>query len=82
MKNSNETIVNRTRDLLACSTVPRPTAPPRASTLCTTVINIQDCMFYRQSAFMCFVRVSGLTANIFLYKINLLAFITKAECVY
>jgi hypothetical protein len=30
MKNSSDTIVNRTRDLPACSTVPQPTAPPRA----------------------------------------------------
>ena len=30
MKNSNDTIGNRTRDLLACSTVPQPTEPPRA----------------------------------------------------
>jgi len=29
MKNSNETIGNRTRDLPACSAVPQPTAPPR-----------------------------------------------------
>ena len=29
MKNSNDTIGNRTRDLPACSTVPPPTAPPR-----------------------------------------------------
>ena len=29
MKNSNETIWNRTRDLLACSAVPQPTALPR-----------------------------------------------------
>jgi hypothetical protein len=28
MKNSSGTIGNRTRDLLACSTVPQPTAPP------------------------------------------------------
>jgi len=27
MKNSNDTIGNRTRDLPACSTVPQPTAP-------------------------------------------------------
>ena len=32
MKNSNDTIGNRTRDLLACSAVPQPTAPPRAPT--------------------------------------------------
>ena len=30
MKNSNETIGNRTRDLLTCSAVPQPTAPPRS----------------------------------------------------
>jgi hypothetical protein len=30
MKNSNDTIENRIRDLPACSVVPQPTAPPRA----------------------------------------------------
>ena len=30
MKSSNDTIGNRTRDLLAGSAVPQPTAPPRA----------------------------------------------------
>ena len=30
MKNSNDTIGNRTCDLTACSAVPQPTAPPRA----------------------------------------------------
>jgi hypothetical protein len=30
MKNSNNTIGNRTRDLPACSAVPQPTGPPRA----------------------------------------------------
>jgi hypothetical protein len=30
MKNSNSPIGNRTRNLPACSTVPQPTAPPRA----------------------------------------------------
>ena len=28
-RNSNDTIVNRTRDLLACSAMPQPIAPPR-----------------------------------------------------
>ena len=28
MKNSNDTIGNQTRDLLTCSAVPQPTAPP------------------------------------------------------
>jgi len=31
MKNSNDTIGNRTRDLPVCSAVPQPTAPQRAS---------------------------------------------------
>jgi hypothetical protein len=30
MKNSSDNIGNRTRNLLACSAVPQPTAPPRA----------------------------------------------------
>jgi len=30
MKNSNDTIGNRTRDLPTFSAVPQPTAPPRA----------------------------------------------------
>ena len=29
MKNSNDTIKNRIRDLPACSALPQPTAPPR-----------------------------------------------------
>jgi len=30
MKNYNDTIGNRIRDLRACSAMPEPTAPPRA----------------------------------------------------
>ena len=33
MKNSSDNIGNRTRDLPACSAVPQPTVPPRASHL-------------------------------------------------
>ena len=33
MKNSNDAIGNRTRDLPACRAVPQPTAPPRAPNL-------------------------------------------------
>jgi len=29
MKNSSDTIGNRTRDIPACSAMPQPTAPPR-----------------------------------------------------
>jgi len=32
MKNFNDTIGNRTRDLPACSALPQPIAPPRAPT--------------------------------------------------
>ena len=38
MKNSNDTIGNRTSDLLTCSTVPQPTAPPRSP----IIININN----------------------------------------
>jgi len=34
MKNPNDPIENWTRDLSACSTVPQPTAPPRATCIC------------------------------------------------
>ena len=37
MKNSNDTIGNRTRDLPACSAVPQPTAPPRAPKIYTVI---------------------------------------------
>ena len=33
MKNSNDTIGNRTSDLLTCSAVPQPTVPPRSPRL-------------------------------------------------
>jgi hypothetical protein len=35
MKNSNDNIGNRTRDLSACSAVPQPTAPPSAPQIMT-----------------------------------------------
>ena len=38
MKNSNDIIGNRTRDLLACSAVPQPTAPPAACPLLLIVL--------------------------------------------
>jgi hypothetical protein len=34
IKNSNDTIGNRTRDLATCSAVPQPTVPPRAPYVC------------------------------------------------
>jgi len=41
MKNSNDTIGDRTRDLPACSAVPQPNAPPRAMHRRTTLVNFQ-----------------------------------------
>jgi len=38
MKNSSDTIGNRTRDIPSCSAVPQPTAPPRAPSTVTTVV--------------------------------------------
>ena len=40
MKNSNDTIGNRTRDLPAFSAVPQPTAPPRAPCVPVYVYNV------------------------------------------
>jgi len=36
MKNSNDTIENRTRDLPACSTVPQPNVPPCTACYCVS----------------------------------------------
>jgi hypothetical protein len=43
MKNSNNTIGNRTCDLPTCSAVPRPTAPPSALHLRSGIINLLIC---------------------------------------
>jgi len=37
IKNSNDTIGIRTRDLLACSTVPQPNSPPRAPIIISNI---------------------------------------------
>ena len=41
-KNSNDTIGNRTRDLLTCSAVPQPTAPPRSPGLLLDTLMFAD----------------------------------------
>jgi hypothetical protein len=43
IKNSNDTIGNRTRDLPVFSAVPQPTAPPRAPHLLSTETNRLVC---------------------------------------
>jgi hypothetical protein len=40
MKNSSDTIGNRTHDLPVCSTVPQPNAPPRAPIIIIIIIII------------------------------------------
>ena len=39
MKNSNDTIGNRTRDLPACSALPQPTEPPQLVEALEVLIN-------------------------------------------
>jgi hypothetical protein len=46
MKNSNDTIGNRTRDRLACSAVPQPTAPPRAPLKIVFFLNVATMKAY------------------------------------
>ena len=62
MKNSNDTIGNRTRDLPACSAVPQPTAPRRVPGRWTndtdrgkpkySEANLFQCQFLRQKSHM------------------------------
>ena len=46
MKNSNDTIGNRTRDLPACNAMPQPTAPPRTPMQDSIVVNIKKIDLY------------------------------------
>jgi hypothetical protein len=43
MKNSSDTIGNRTPDLPVCSAVPQPTAPPHAPKCVNTNTNFMKC---------------------------------------
>jgi hypothetical protein len=51
MKNSNNTIGNRTRDLPACTAVPQPTAQPRVPLIIKTswLIRTKDiiCIYFK-----------------------------------
>jgi hypothetical protein len=55
LKNPNDPIGNRARDLPACSTVPQPTASPRNPPLGLTFKNSMLCL---QSACTCFAWIS------------------------
>ena len=48
MKIPNDTIGNRTRDLLACSAVPQPTAPTRAPVIISNKRQILPQLFHKQ----------------------------------
>ena len=70
MKNSNDTIGNRTRDLPTCSAVHQPTAPPRASNGNNTECIYQvDCdranRFYsiRSHLFTCILYLTTVESN-------------------
>ena len=57
MKNCNDTVGNRNRDLPASSTVPQPTAPPRAPYLKETEENDQELTKKRSFCYFCHVCV-------------------------
>jgi len=50
IKNSNDTIGNRTRDLPACTAVSQPTVPPRASGRIVLYIYIYIYIVYKKSS--------------------------------
>ena len=53
LKNSSDTIRNRTRDLPVCSVVPSPTTPPRAPSteLCLTEITLSGSQIFFRCLF-------------------------------
>jgi len=66
MKNSNDTIGNRTSDLPACSAVPQPPAPPAACplfTVCNYTLHFHVHSFFlkllNQKYTLCFVVLYG-----------------------
>ena len=60
MKNSNDTIGNRTRDLLTCSAVPQPTAPPRSPGVGKLLWNVgtYTSIYTASSKYLIFLSVS------------------------
>jgi len=52
MKNSSDTIGNRTRDIPACSAVPQPTAPPGASKINMKVLFVPAPRFRKRAVFL------------------------------
>ena len=68
MKNSNDTIGNRTRDLLACSTVPQPIALPHTPVYSTSSYNFltqQELFEHTQQA-----KIAGFSVKMQLYYLT------------
>jgi hypothetical protein len=59
MKNSNDIIENRTRDLPVCSAVPQPTAPPCAPLRRVLLENVRDTVAYLMVKFLFSVKREG-----------------------
>jgi hypothetical protein len=53
MKNSSDTIGNRTSDLPACSAVPQPTAPPRSAGTVHAAVLYTDTVIPKQHFSIC-----------------------------
>jgi hypothetical protein len=79
MKNLKDHIGKQTSVLLACSAVPQPAAPPRASVIiCTISYNADDCAFHPHSMLM---SCSQQTEVILLRSAKWLVFVTDKDCV-
>jgi hypothetical protein len=73
MENSIETIGNRIRDLLFCSAVPQPTAPPRApfhilsNALLSTIIQSRQYVlgYWQHSSALITGNVSTISGRVF-----------------
>ena len=72
MKNSNDAIGNRTRDLAACSAVPEPTAPPGAPQTSLRSVKIStsnppnqlsSCGYYKQPLHLCTLSIYRLSVK-------------------
>jgi len=63
MKYSNDTIRNRTRDLLACSAVPQSTTPPRSLSSRTTLA-------HQEYICMCLLHVISEALSVLLRSLN------------
>ena len=79
MENLKDHIGKQTSVLLACSAVPQPTAPPRASVIiCTTSYNTDDCAFHPHSVLMSCLQQ---TEVILLRSAKWLVFVKEKDCV-